>query len=117
MGFIRHIDETPKVLEHFKGGKGNTEIFHIVQNDEELNGKGRLYSVVRLQKDCEIGTHRHQGDTEMFFVLKGRGKTTVNGECVEIGPGDVVFTDEGEEHFLLNECEEPLELMALVLYK
>ncbi len=43
--------------------------------------------------------HSHDGG-QTLYVTEGRGRVQARGqEIVEIGPGDVVFTPDGEEHW------------------
>lgn len=43
-----------------------------------------------------IGYHVHDGESETYYILSGRGIFNDNGTVVEVGPGDVTFTGDGE---------------------
>ncbi len=116
MAFVRKIGE-PAVVEGFKGGKGHVLARKILTTDEEMYNKGRVFNHMVLEKDCEVGKHTHSGDAETYYVLSGHGKYLNGDETVDVGPGDVMFTGDGETHALRNEEDEPLEFIALVLYK
>ena len=77
---------------------------------------GKVSHVV-LEKNCEVGWHIHHGDGETYYILKGKGEYSDNGNIVEVYPGDVLFVDDGEGHSMINREDEPLEMIALVLYK
>ena len=49
--------------------------------------------------------------------MSGHGRYNDNGTIVEIGPGDVTYCAPGEGHGL--ECigDEPVEMIALILYE
>lgn len=98
-------------------GQGEVVMHKILNTPEELYGKGRVFSHVVLEKGVEIGWHIHHGDGETYYILKGVGEYNDNGTVVELYPGDVAFVDEGEGHSLINRHDEPLEVIALVLYK
>jgi mannose-6-phosphate isomerase-like protein (cupin superfamily) len=113
---FRSIPEKPEILDHFQGGKGHLEAYPILNGVEEMQGKGRVFKHMVLQPGCEVGSHVHSGDCETVYVLKGSAHCKVNGEMMEIGPGMVHFIADGEEHYMINDGNEPLEFIALVLY-
>lgn len=44
------------------GGMGTMEADRILNDADEMCGKGRLFNHVYLRKNCEVGWHVHQGD-------------------------------------------------------
>ena len=109
----RHSEE--KIVESKKlfNGAGEAEMHKILNGADEMYGKGRVFNHLVLHPGCEIGWHVHKGDGETYYILKGRGLYNDNGTELEVGPGDVTFTDSGEGHALLNNGEEDLEAIAL----
>ncbi len=103
-------------VERFKDGEGILLTHPIIDSPEELWGKGRVFSHNTLKRDCGIGWHVHDGDGEIYYILSGQGEYNDNGHTVTVSAGDVTFTNSGEGHALVNRREEPLELIALVLY-
>ncbi|MBP6096164.1 MAG: cupin domain-containing protein [Methyloversatilis sp.] len=57
------------------------------------NDAGGRTSLVRLNADARFPRHAHEGGEDVL-VLAGRGR--VGG--VELGEGDYLFTESGEEH-------------------
>lgn len=114
---IRRNDERKLDVKQMFGGAGQVRLHHILNTPEELYGKGRVFSHIRLEKGCEVGWHIHHGDGETYYILKGHGEYNDNGTIVPVGPGDVAFVDDGEGHGLKNNDDEVLEAIALVLYK
>ncbi len=108
-----------KLIERKKlfNGAGEAEVHKMLNGADEMYGKGRVFNHLHLAPGCEIGWHVHKGDGETYYILRGRGLYNDNGVTVEVGPGDVTFTDSGEGHALLNHGEEELEAIALILYK
>ena len=115
MAFRRKLAAEPAIVENALGGEGHLEK-RVILEAGEMSGKGRLFARNVLQKGCSIGRHRHNGDSETYVILSGKGKYLLNGELVDVEAGDVLYTADGEEHQLINECDEPLEFIALVLY-
>lgn len=115
MAFLRKIPKEPIITEHFKDGAGHIENFPILTPDE-MYGKGRVCSFMKLQPGCEVGRHKHEGDCEVYFILSGKGSYQLGDEVFPVEAGDIAFVDDGEEHALLNDSDEVMEFLALVLY-
>lgn len=114
---IRRENERTVDVKKMFGGEGQSRMARILENPDEMYGKGRVFSHVTLEKNCEVGWHIHHGDGETYYILRGEGEYNDNGTVVTVRPGDVTFVDDGEGHSLINRRDEPLELIALVLYK
>lgn len=117
MGFVRHKQKEPIVMKNFKGGKGEMLLYPILENNSEMYDKGRLFSHNVLEKGCEIGLHEHIGDAEIFYIIKGEGRFIDNGQEYHVGVGDCLYTGDGDTHYLVNESDEPLEFIALIVFK
>jgi mannose-6-phosphate isomerase-like protein (cupin superfamily) len=90
---------------------------NIADSPEALYGKGRVFGHSILNKNCGVGWHVHEGDGEYYYILKGEGEYNDNGITTTVHPGDVCFTGDGEGHSMFNRNDEPLEVIALVIYK
>ena len=102
------------VVEHPRGVEGSVEFHHIV-SEEELNGHGSMYAMAVLRPHSSVGWHQHVGNTEPYFILKGKGVFVDNdGTRTEVGPGDVCVIEVGQSHSLENPNDEELVFMALV---
>ena len=98
------------------GGGGVVTMQSLLLGEEEMNGKGRLFSTITLPVGASIGWHVHEGETETFYILRGQGEFNDNGNALSCQAGDVLFTEDKEGHGLKNTGEQPLELVALILY-
>lgn len=114
---IRRSSEKTLDVKQMFGGQGEAKMYRILDGAEEMYGKGRVFNHVLLEPGCEIGWHIHRGDGETYYILKGQGQYSDNGQVVTIGPGDVTFVDDGQGHSLINTGTETLEAIALILYK
>ena len=95
------------VLEHFKGGDGNT-ITKMFADD--LN---RIF-IGRLQPGCSIGMHIHDTSSEVIYVLEGVGTTILDGVTEVLHPGDCSYCKKGSSHTLMNKDETDLVFFAVV---
>lgn len=96
-------------------GKGGVELNHLLEGSE-FQGKGRLFSHSILKPGTSIGNHTHKGDIEAYYVIKGEGTYSDNGEITTLKKGDLAFTDNGQSHYIENTGDEDLELIALILF-
>ncbi|MCC8138871.1 MAG: cupin domain-containing protein [Lachnospiraceae bacterium] len=100
--------------ENLQGGKGTLEMHRILQ-PEELNGHGRLYSMVKMPPHSSIGVHKHIGETEPYYILSGHGTFIDNdGSRIPVGPDDVCLIECGQSHGFENDSDEELTMMALI---
>jgi quercetin dioxygenase-like cupin family protein len=113
---IKHEDQQKSVInENMRGGTGSVILKHLLDK-EEMNGKGRLFSRIALKKGCSIGYHKHEGESEIFAVVAGKGIFNDNGTEYPVSAGDVLITPSGSGHAIACDGDETLELIALILY-
>ncbi|MBQ7896339.1 MAG: cupin domain-containing protein [Oscillospiraceae bacterium] len=117
MSFVRREDQRSVSSRQVQGGQGEAQFKAILENADELMGKGRLFSHVKLEKGCSMGWHVHQNEGEAYYILKGQGEYSDNGTIVPVSAGDVTMVYSGEGHSLLNTGDETLELIALIIYE
>ncbi len=98
------------------GGTGDTIKKHLLTANE-LNDKTRMFAEITLAPGCSIGYHEHRGESETYYILSGKGLFNDNGTLREVFPGDVTVTGDGEGHGMEAIGDEPLEMIALILYK
>lgn len=101
---------------NLRNGKGNIKREHIIMGDE-FKGKGKLFAKITIPKGNSIGMHDHTEDFEVYYILKGVGRVLDNGNLVEVKEGDVIYTADGNKHYLENIGVVDLELIAVVLYE
>jgi mannose-6-phosphate isomerase-like protein (cupin superfamily) len=53
----------------------------------------------------------HDRSDQWLFVLSGRGRATVGGSEVELGPGSLVLIEAGEPHQIDNTGDEQLRTL------
>lgn len=104
-----------EIVENMAGGKGHVIIKRLL-DDEQLNGKCRMYAEVILEPGCSLGYHEHHGDSETYYVISGKGIYSDNGTLKVVQPGDVTFTPSGKGHAMTNSGDENLVFMALIIY-
>ena len=83
------------------GGRG-----HILSRRVSSGRDGHAYDFVDftvVPPETSIGVHRHTGDNEeMYVVLSGRARMTLDGASFDVVPGDVIVNRPGGRHGLRN---------------
>ena len=70
---LRKEERTTQRIEKMRDGEGHVFSTPIL-SPETIYNKGRLFSHIVLEKDCEIGWHEHHGEGEAYYTaLGGRG--------------------------------------------
>ncbi|WP_332448194.1 cupin domain-containing protein [Sphaerochaeta sp.] len=101
------------IKSQMRGGSGQVVMKAIA--DEGTVKHCRLFSELRIEKGCSIGTHDHVNETEYYWITSGRGIVTeADGEKV-VEAGDLVITGSGASHAIRNEEDEPLTFLALII--
>lgn len=102
------------VAEKRFGGRGSVILEHIL--DETLyEGLVPTYIKATLKSGCSLGLHQHNGNSEAYYILSGKGIYNDNGVLTEVEAGDTTFTADGESHGLENAGSEDLVFIALVV--
>jgi len=110
----RSEEMTREIREHMRGGNGSVEILHVFSQNE-MKGKCRLFARITLKPGCSIGTHNHEREEEIFYILSGNATVNDNGNIRTVHPGDAVITGNGAYHSIENTGNEDVVLMAVIL--
>ena len=80
------------------------------------DGSGIPYSlaVARVRPGERTHPHRLTEETEVYYVVAGRGTMHVGDELAPLGPGDAVVIPAGSSQWIECEGGETLEFVALV---
>lgn len=112
---IRSGENRVETVHGLKGGAGSVELHHFFEQ-EDFRGTGRMFARFVLAPGNSIGYHKHIGDFEAYYILKGQGRYNDNGEVYEVGPGDFLLCREGESHSIENTGDGDMEYIGLILY-
>ena len=110
---IRQSDMQKDVRPQMRGGQGEVTITHLVDADNKPNHV-RLVGKITLPKGASIGYHVHEGESEIFYFLSGKGIVNDNGTEYEVCAGDVLVTNNCG-HAVVNTGDDPFELFAVIV--
>ena len=99
--------------ERLRDGEGLARLTHLVDAGAEKNI--RLLAEISLEPGASIGYHKHESETEYFFILSGTGLLNDDGKELEVKPGDSIITGNGASHSLKNTGSDPLVLHAVIV--
>lgn len=111
------IKPTAEIIQNMAGGPGYIKKTSLIESNSDIYNSGRLFAHIVLEKGCGVGYHIHNGDGEIYYILKGEGEYNDNGTVVTVKAGDVTHTRPGEGHGITNLKDEPMEMMALILFE
>ena len=111
----RNSEIEGNVYSNLKGGIGDVTMYHFM-TEKEANGAGRLFAKITIEPGNSIGYHKHEGDVEAYYILKGKALLSDNGNEVILEPGDCNFCPDGQSHSIKNVGDDTLEYIAIVLY-
>lgn len=92
---------------NFKGGEKelNAKMF--------FDGTNRMLHAI-LKPGASIGEHKHEGNCEMIYILKGEGTIIDDGVATPIQAGQATYCPDGHTHSLVNTSQADLEFIGVV---
>lgn len=98
--------ETQK-LPAFKVGSGEFIVKMFTDSAKIMRGT--------LEPGSTIGYHKHEGNSEIIYILSGSGKCLYEDGEETLFAGDAHYCPNGKSHSLINNDVENLEFFAVVL--
>ena len=68
-----------------------------------------------LPPGTSIGYHQHTATEEVYYVISGTGRSTVNDYTCDVGPGDAIPCTLNDSHGIYNDSDEDLEIFVLIV--
>jgi mannose-6-phosphate isomerase-like protein (cupin superfamily) len=102
------------LLRPFRGAhEGAGEImFRRVWSDENFLTNWFFIDHCVLPPGTSIGYHQHNTIEEVYYVMSGNGRMTVNDKTWDVGAGDAVPCTLHDSHGLYNNTDENLEIFV-----
>ena len=93
-------------------GKGSI-LFRRLWSDANFKTNWYFVDHCLLPPDTSIGYHQHNTIEEVYYVLEGTGRFTVNGQTFDVKPGDALPCRLHDSHGLYNNSSGDLEIMVV----
>jgi quercetin dioxygenase-like cupin family protein len=110
--FIENVYDAPREPLVAHDGPGTCEIARLFQS-EKLAGTWHFIEYLIVPPGVTIGQHRHGDNEEIYFIIDGHARMTINGEERQVKPGDFIINHPGWEHGLRNESDEAVKLLVI----
>lgn len=68
---------------------------------------------LRIEPGGEFKSHAHERETELHFVISGRGQALIGDQWEEVAAGDVALALPGIVHGLRNPSSNPLFVLCV----
>lgn len=99
-------------LMSMSGTKTNGDI-DVKLDKESMCLKSITYvSLAWLQPGLSYEPHSHSDHEELYYIIKGNGKITVDGEERKIRDGDLIYIPPKSMHEISNDGKEMIEFLA-----
>ena len=110
----RAAEHRKTTLENARGGNGIIPLTHFL-NPEDSAGTGRLFAVATIPPGASIGKHAHEGEYEVYYVLKGTVEVLDNDQPATMNAGDCMLCRDGDSHRIENKSSETAEVLFLIV--
>ena len=68
----------------------------------------------KLIPGASIGFHTHETDSEVLYILSGRGKILYDDTCETLAENSCHYCPKGHAHSLINDSDEDLIYFAVI---
>lgn len=105
---IIDFDKIPQeVKPHFKGGEKE----YLCRTF--LDSQNRIMRGV-LKPGASIGYHKHEQNSEVFYIISGRGHVLFDDGEEDVLPGQLHYCPMGHSHSLINNGTDDLVFLGIV---
>ncbi len=97
-------------FEEFAGFKGGEKALSAKMFHDEKNRI--IYG--KLIPGASIGVHTHETNSEIIYILEGKGKVLYDGAYEPVESGVCHYCPKGHTHSLINDSDADLVFFAVV---
>ncbi len=77
-----------------------------------MQGPRMNFAIVQFMPGDDFGAHYHDVMEENFYILEGKVDCYVDGVKNTLSVGDLIHTEPGEVHYLINPYDKPVKMVA-----
>ena len=108
---VANVDE-PVEIHGVHGGKSRLYWKRFVTGNM-LHSDLDSFEWARVPPDSVIGEHVHSRTEEIYFIVRGRGEMTVDGQVGEVKAGDLILTPLNSRHSFRPLGGEAVEIIVM----
>ena len=76
---------------------------NILMTGDQIGAKGNLAQIVVVEAGSRVKPHYHKRTSELIYITEGSCLFTVNDSTFPLKPGDLLLTEPGDIHSLVND--------------
>ncbi len=99
---------------NMRGGEKEVVISHFLK-DADLPNHLRLMGVITLIPGASIGEHTHNNESEVFYIIEGKGNYLSEGQWIAVEKGDVLLCASGGTHSIVNTGDTDLVFTGTIV--
>lgn len=96
-----------QAIEKFKGGEGLLRTRNFVDEKNKI-------MMSRLEPGASSGYHQHVQNSEIVYIISGKGYFKYDDGTERIEAGQVHYCPDGHYHSMINDGDEDLVYFAIV---
>ncbi|MDF2611182.1 MAG: hypothetical protein K0R92_2656 [Lachnospiraceae bacterium] len=112
---IKRVSDYTIITNSAETGLGNFEVKQLM-NNSDLPPHMCMFAIVTIKPGEECRYHKHEGDSEIYFIISGKAEYCDEGVTTLIGPGDTTCTYDGQSHSIRNISDTDLIFAAVIPY-
>lgn len=107
------ITRKNKIKEPFTSQTGE-QIYEMIGRAQHLGGATKhSFGHVVIPPKCWSRPHYHPEAEETYYILKGKGRTLIEGREHFVGPGNTILISPSEKRQIFTEGGEDLEFLVI----
>ena len=111
---VGRLDRAALKYVRCHGGRGEVGV-RTIWGPEDFRSNFHFLAHCLMPPDTSLGYHRHEGVEEVYIIIDGSGRMTVDDETREVGQWDAIPSRLGGSHGLYNHTGEDLELLVVAV--
>jgi quercetin dioxygenase-like cupin family protein len=84
----------------------------VLANGDDLGDESTLTQIVAVPPGSRVKPHFHRNTHEFIYVIGGEAALKINDETRIMKPGDMIVTQPGDVHEVVNEGDHPWEVLV-----
>jgi len=106
---VARYQESPEITAN-----DGCRLRELIHPGRDESGVCYSLAVARVEIGERTVPHRLTEETEVYYIVAGRGRMHIGDECREVVPRDAIVIPAGRVQWIENLGERPLEFVALV---
>jgi mannose-6-phosphate isomerase-like protein (cupin superfamily) len=110
--FISINQVSPLKLKSDHGGNGAI-LFRRLLTDDEFVSPIDFIDYTIIPTKCEIGTHQHVNNEEIYFIVSGTPLVIINGDEKRLESGSIAVVRSEQTHSLVNDTDSDVVILVI----